>query len=55
MIESGDIFDMYSSGRTKRTKPKKKEKEKSQAKNTFYRSGEFIIIYNAKAYCVSMI
>ena len=28
MIESGDIFDMYSSGRTKRTKPKKKEKEK---------------------------
>ena len=32
MIESGDIFDMYSSGRTKRTKPKKKEKEKKQAK-----------------------
>ena len=36
MIESGDIFDMYS--RTKRTKPKKKEKEKKpvkeQAKHT---------------------
>ena len=48
MIESGDIFDMYSSGRTKRTKPKKKEKEKKQvkeqAKHTEITIGDTIVV-----------
>ena len=46
MIESGDIFDMYS--RTKRTKPKKKEKEKKpvreQAKHTEITIGDTIVV-----------
>ena len=47
MIESGDIFDIYQ-GRSKRTKPKKKDKEKKQvkeqAKHTEITIGDTIVV-----------